>query len=188
MICRLPDNILNRIARYILTTAKENSTSWFVSISKLCSLYGLPHPLILLDNPVPKMLTKKLFKTKVLDFWQKHLRLSSSELDSLLYFKPEYMSLNKVHPIWSTCGSNSYEVTKAVIQARFLSGRYRCEKLTTHFSAGSSPNCSICDDETVGSIEHILTFCSALSDIRTEHLKALDSISEKENLGTQKLV
>ena len=40
MICRLPDNILNRIARYILTTAKENSTSWFVSISKLCSLYG----------------------------------------------------------------------------------------------------------------------------------------------------
>ena len=100
----------------------------------------------------------------------------SSGLDSLIYFKPEYMSLNKVHPIWSTCGNDSYEVTKAIIQARFLSGRYRCEKLTRHFTPGSSPNCSICDGESIGSIEHILTSCDALSDIRSQHLQKLDTI------------
>ena len=176
MICRLPDNVLNRIARYILITANENGSSWFVSIVKLCSLYGLPHPLTLLDNPVPKIQSKKLFKSKVLDYWQTHLRISSSGLDSLLYFKPEYMSLNEAHPIWSTCGNNSYEVNKAIIQARFLSGRYRCEKLTRHFSPGSSPICTICDDESIGSIEHILTSCGALTDIRSKHLQTLESI------------
>ena len=136
---------------------------------------GLPHPLILLDNPHPRMSTKKLFIAKVLDYWQTLLRTSSNELDSLIYFKPEYMSLNEVHPIWSTCGNNSYEVTKAIIQARFISGRYRCEKLTRYFSPGSSPHCSIFDDESIGSIERILTLCDALSDIRSKHLQTLDS-------------
>ena len=181
MICLIPDNILNRIARYILITAKENSTSWFVSISKLCLLYGLPHPLTLLNNPIPKISSKKMIKTKVLEYWQTKLRLSSSKLDSLIYFKPEFMSLNRVHPIWSTCGNNSYEVTMAIVQVRFLSGRYRCEKLTSHFSTGSSSQCSICDDKSIGSIEHILTSCSALHETRSQHLNALSTNMKMSN-------
>ena len=135
----------------------------------------------LLNNPIPKSVTKKLFKQKVLEYWQKSLRTSSSILDSLKYFKPEFMSLNRVHPIWSTCGNNSFELTKAIVQARLLSGRYRCETLTVHFSPGSSSKCVICRDDATGSIEHILTSCSALLDTRSQLQSALESNTRISN-------
>ena len=181
MITRLPENILNKIARYILTIAKDNDKSWFSSISLLCLKYDLPHPLYLLDNPLPKEMAKSLVKKKVQDFWQSTFRMECSPLPSLKYFKPEYMSLHRPHPIWTTCGNNSYEVAKAIIQARFLSGRYRSESLTTHFAKGNSPNCSICPEKPIGSIEHILTMCSSLLPIRSLHLKHL---SDSTTLGS----
>ena len=100
MITRLPNNILNKIAKYILTTSKDNNKSWFVSIAKLCFMYGLPHPLTLLEKPLSKSSSKSMNKMKVLDYWQSKLRLSSSSLDSLKYFKPEFYTLSKTNPLW----------------------------------------------------------------------------------------
>ena len=94
--------------------------------------------------------------------------------------KPEFMSLSRPHPIWTTCGNNYYEVSKAVIQARFLSGRYRCETLTSHFTTGkTSLQCSICPEKSTGSVEHILLFCSALKDIRTLLLLNLQNVNKR---------
>ena len=134
MISRLPDNILNRIARHALTTFKDSSKSWFIEVRKLCQQYGLPDPLILLDCPQSKETSKSLFKKHILEYWQSKLRSDASPLSSLKYFKTEFMSLQKTHPIWSTCGSNSYEVCKAIIQARMLSGRYRTDQFLRHFT------------------------------------------------------
>ena len=39
------------------------------------------------------------------------------------YFKSNFMSLTATHPVFSSCGSSPYEVAKAKIQARCLSGR-----------------------------------------------------------------
>ena len=47
------------------------------------------------------------------------------------------MSLTKPHPIWTTPGSNPYEIAKAVQQARFLSGRYRSANSGRYRSANS---------------------------------------------------
>ena len=57
----------------------------------------------------------------------------ASPLLSLRYFKPAYMSLAKPSPILTTAISQLYEVIKASIQALFLSGRYRTERLSRHF-------------------------------------------------------
>ena len=126
-------------------------------------------------------MAKSLIKNKVLDFWQSTFRKDCSPLLSSKYFKPEYMSLQKPHPIWTTCGKNSYEVAKAIIQAKFLSGRYRSESLICHFSRGNSPNCSICPEKPVGSIEHILTMYSSFLPIRSLQLKHL---SDSTSLST----
>ena len=126
-------------------------------------------------------MAKSLIKNKVLDFWQSTFRKDCSPLLSLKYFKPDYMSLQKPDPIWTTCGNNSYEVAKAIIQAKFLSGRYRSESLTCHFSRANSPNCSICPEKPIGSIEHILTICSSLLPIRSLQLKHL---SDSTSLST----
>ena len=42
------------------------------------------------------------------------------------------MSLSKPHPLWTSCSNNSYEVSRAVVQARILSGRYKTDRLTRY--------------------------------------------------------
>ena len=180
MICRLPHKILHRIAKYILTCSKDTSKSWFFHIRSLCFQYGLPHPLILLESPPPKESSKKTIKSKVVDFWEKKLR-QSSDLPSLTYFKPDYMSLTTTHPLWTTCASNSFELSKAVIQAKLLSGRYRSDRLLRHFSKDQDGFCKICSLNCEGTIEHLLVECVALSEHRQQQFHALkerDDISE----------
>ena len=42
------------------------------------------------------------------------------------------MSLSKPHPLWTSCSNNSYDVSRAVVQARILSGRYKTDRLTRY--------------------------------------------------------
>ena len=182
MISRLPDNILNKIARYILTTTKDNYKSWFNQIKSICLFYGLPHPLTLLEQPLSKETSKRLFKSHVTSYWERKLRSDSSQLLSLTYFKPEFMSLQSPHPLWTSCGSNSYEICKAIVQAKMLSGRYRTDQLIRHFSNENDGTCSLCkNDKITGSIEHLLVVYPILSETRNslvENLKINKQISD----------
>ena len=103
-----------------------------------------------------------------MDYWEKKFRASSSSKSSLKYFKPEYMSLKSCHPIWSSCSANSFEVNKAVIQAKLLSGNYRCDWTARHWSVGNKEGfCKLCPGKkTLGTIEHMLVDCTALDDKR----------------------
>ena len=182
MITRLPNNILNRIAKYILTTSRDSSNSWFIQVRNLCQQYNLTHPLSLLNSPMSKHSAKRLFKTKVVDYWQTKLRNEASCLDSLIYFKPQFMSLLTPHPLWSTCGSNSYEVCKAIIQAKMLSGRYRTDQLLRHFTDNDG-SCVICSDQVPGNIQHLLLICPALTDTRNRLWNNFDSNSDMSDLA-----
>ena len=105
-----------------------------------------------------------------MDFWEKKLRREAAQLSSLSYFKPDFYSLASPHPIWTMAGTNPNEVEKAVIQARMLSGRYRCEKLRRHWFHNTAGFCELSpcfDNGEVGSIEHMLLHCSALSSSRS---------------------
>ena len=88
-------------------------------------------------------------------------------MTSLVYFKPEYSSLTTIHPIYVTAGSNPYEVAKAIVQVRMLSGRYRTENLARHWSSNKEGYCSgaqcpqICE-----TLEHILLWCPSYSSTR----------------------
>ena len=87
------------------------------------------------------------------------------------------MSLLRPHPLYTSCGENSYEVSKCIIQARLLSGRYRSDKLLSHFDKSSDHRCRLCLSET-GDIEHLLVNCSALSEVRTTQFQAMNSRNE----------
>ena len=78
----------------------------------------------LLEHPLSKEAFKKLAKSAVIDYWERKLRGEAALLPSLVYFKPQYHSLKKNHPILWTPKANPYEMTKAVIQLKMLSGRY----------------------------------------------------------------
>ena len=94
---------------------------------------------------------------------------------SLRYFDPRFMSLSTTHPLFTSCKTSPYEASKAVVVARFLSGRARVESLTRHWdktnSDGICPLCRIVKP-VLGTIEHILLNggCPALVEARLSML------------------
>ena len=168
MVCRLSGNILHEHAINFFSYATPSSKSWFSQIRELCLCYHLPHPLDQLKSPKSKESFKIMIKKNVLDYWEQVLRSEASGMDSLVFFKPNYMSLTTPHPMWTTAGCSPSKVAMASIQAQMISGRYRTEQLCSHWSnnkTGScllSPNCS----SSVEDLTHILSSCHALQPTR----------------------
>lgn len=146
MITRLPTNILHATASTILTSDPDTSKSWFVTnIRRLCIQYSLPSPLQLLQNPPSKNIFKKLIKSKILDYWETHLRAEAAPKPSLLFFKPSFMSLSTPHPMFTTCGSNPFETNKSTCQSALISGRFKTDLLSRHWVKDNPEGyCVIC--------------------------------------------
>jgi hypothetical protein len=183
MICRLPESFLHKIAEYQLTSAKQSSGSWFLQIRDICLMYNLPSPITFLQNTPTKYVYKKLVKSKVVDYWELNLQAEAENLkeNSLKYFQADFMSLTTPHLIWSTCGSNPYEVHKAVIQAKMLSGRYVTDKLSRYWTQNKAGICSIptCTGQDIGSLEHLLLFCPAFSDARERMVELWQAVASE---------
>ena len=168
MVTRLTSNSLHKYALNLFQQGDPPCRSWFYQIVDLCKKYSLPTPLELLQNPLPKSKYKKLIKSKVIDFCESDLRDEAAPLSSLLYFRPQCMSLVSPHPIWSSAGSSPSKVTMATVQARMLSGRYRTELLCSKWKPECtglcllSPLCS----STPEDLKHILQDCIALIQTR----------------------
>ena len=161
MICHLPNDPLYKRAIHSLHL-KSTCRSWFYQIRDICLMYGLPHPLEMLRTPPSKSTFRRLVRSRIVDYWEKNLRQQSSPLTSLLYFKPQFHSLLSPHPIYWTAGSNPYEVAKAVVQGKMLSGRYRTEVLASHWSTNPNGFCqgSQCN-QLPETLDHILLHCTS---------------------------
>ena len=109
------------------------------------------------------------------------MRTEAAPLTSLLNFKPSYMSLSRPHPIWWTAGANPYEVAKAVVQCRMLSGRYRTRLLMSNWSENGSRCCPspTCPDAEE-SLEHILLECPAYENIRKNLATKFEAVKNEE--------
>ena len=124
MICHLPGDILHTLAWTTLVQGRPSTKSWFQEIREICILYGLPHPLSLLQSQPTKESFKKLCKEKVHDYWRAKLSTEALSLCSLKYLRPEYLSPSKPHPIFTSLDGNPYQAKAAKVQALFLPGRY----------------------------------------------------------------
>ena len=166
----------------ILVEAKPSAKSWFQEVRDLCVQYQLPHPLHLLENPIPKQKFNKLCKQKVQEYW--HWKLSQeASLPSLEYLHPSFLSLSHPHPIWTSLDGNPYQAKAARIQALFLTGRYRSERLCRFWSGNRDGFCLLqtCKNQKLfEDIEHILLRCTGLTEVRRRLLRfTLDYIADK---------
>ena len=170
MITRLPaSNVSHQVSTNLLKETPVSKKTWIFQISEICEQYCLPHPLQLLQSPLPKMPFKKLVKKRVTDYWEQLLRAEAADprYSSLLFFKPSFMSLSSPHPLWTTAGSSPAQVSMATVQAQMLSGRYRSESLCRHWSKNKNGFCLLPScEELVEDIPHILSSCSGLAPIR----------------------
>ena len=76
------------------------------------------------------------------------------------------MSLEVAHPIWLSAKGNPHEVSKAVQQARMLSGQYRTNVLMSKWNTGVVRQCQRCQSQSDESLEHILLDCTAYTEQR----------------------
>ena len=163
-ICHLPQDPLNCHARHVLLSGKKSAKSWFQNIHHLCLLYGLDHPLQLLNYPPSKTSFKLLVKLRITTHWEDVLKNEASNLPSLHYFMADRCSLSQPHNIWLAAASNSFESRKATILARMTSGRFRSEYLSRHWSGNKQGFCQapVCDG-VVGDLQHLLLHCVDLA-------------------------
>ena len=188
MITRMPGSVLHTHGYQVLTRLSSPFSSWFFQIRDLCLEYGLPNPLDLLSDPPSKSSFNHKIKSLVIDHWERKLRLEAAGLDSLLFFNPKYMSLTSPHPIWSTCGSNPFEVHKASFTVKMLAGRYLTDMLQRHWTPNRSGSCLLpgcAHFRTPGTLQHLLLYCPSLAEKRQKLLHLAKRISsEHEALGS----
>ena len=170
MITRQSGSILHTHAFNLFSSQTICKLSWFHQIRNLCLLYALPHPLDLLNSPPSRLKFKNLVKKKIISHWEDQLRSESAILPSLEFFHPEYMSLTRPHLLYSTAGSSPAKISMASVQATLLSGRYRTEALTRHWSSNKSGICLLSPTCRAGGIKedlrHMLQLCPALQNTR----------------------
>ena len=155
MIARLgPNNILHQHATQVLSSPESFRSSWFLSVKEMCQIYSLPDPMHILASPPSVKSYKQTTKQKVLEYWNRKFRAEVHELTSLSHFNADFMSLCRPHPIWTSAGSSPFEVKKATVQARMLSGRYRTCWLRRYWSGDLSGICKVCNDQP-GTLQHI---------------------------------
>ena len=107
-----------KMCQAIHSLTKEPSTkSWFNKIRAVCQMYGLPHLLTILKEPLSKEVFKKMVKSheSCNSLSGEKLREEASLLPSLEYSNPYFHSLARPHPLLPTPGSNPHEVAKAVV-------------------------------------------------------------------------
>ena len=170
MISRLgPTGILNKIGRDSLLTA-SNKGSWFLAVRRTTQQYGLPDPLIVLQQPLPKCRWKSLCKGMVMKWWEAQYRGEAQQLESLAFFDPNFYSLTRPHRILTSAGSQ-YEVSRASVVVLMLSGRYICDYRTRHFDLSNPTGaCRLCRLSPgaigpPGTLEHQLLQCPALQPV-----------------------
>ena len=113
---------------------------------------------------------------------QLKLRAEASQLQSLDFFKTDFMSLSSPHPLWLTSTQNPYEINKAVVQARMLSGRYRTEALCRFWSSNPNGFCLLpaCSElQTKEDVTHMLITCPSISATRNRLRTLLKNFSTK---------
>ena len=81
---------------------------------------------------------------------------------------------NRTEKIFTSCGSSPWEVEKATSQARLISGRYRMEALSGHWTPGNRdglctlPQCWGTEASHRGTVENMLLSCQSLSSHRAD--------------------
>ena len=180
MICHLKADPLHTIAHNTLVEAKPAAHSWFQNIRDICIQYCLPHPLDLLSSPPPKSSFMKLCRTKVIEYWHSKLSNEAKDLPSLEYLHPQYLKLTTPHPIWTSLDGNPYQAKAARIQAIFLTGRYRTERLCRFWSNNRGGFCLLNMCKNIGiseTLEHVVLYCPGKNqEITVTYLYAPDSM------------
>ena len=178
-----PQSKIYSIVKFLLETSPENSRTWSMHLRHLSQKYGLNDPLdCMKTDPTSKSIFKENILTKICAHYERLLRDDASSNSKMKYLNVSLSGLRgRHHPALANIITTT-EVQKSRIHLKMLAGDYFTYEVKSDQSGGS-PHCRSCLDPSkpVENLQHIISICSAYSDIR-ERI----SVEYKEICSTSK--
>ena len=156
----------------------SSDKSWFSSVRNILSTYWLPTAYEILEHPLSSEQWKKQVKCHFHTYVEKQWRDDIISKSTLKYLNPEAVKVGKIHPVFATVRNNSYDINRAKVKARLLTGTYTLQSNRAKFNQFNvSPLCQLCnkDPETR---EHFLVTCEALHQLRIESWNKIRALFE----------
>ena len=165
-----PDTKIHTMVKYLLSNSVENSRTWSNHIRQLAQQYGLVSPTTLFNSDAPgKTSFKNDVMSRIRAFHENDLRCNADP-EKLKYFNISILGLSgRHHPALSGIITTD-DVRKSRYHIKMLVGDLLTYEVKSEQSGGS-PHCRSCCSMQSESILHILTICSAYSDVRTRILE-----------------
>ena len=176
---RQKDSIEHQVIRIQLAVKDEDSTSFTVTIRKILQKYDLPSAYDLIESTPGKEEWKAMVKKATNISYRMEVFEELKNKTSLKYLALQENPLDEPHPLYKYTGSDPYEIEKAAIKARLLTGTYTLQANKHKYNQYEvDKTCELCRSETEDR-EHFILSRSALEEARQKHLpKLLELIPE----------
>lgn len=154
------------------------SHSWFVYARKVATSYGIE-----IDSlggvTWRKSSWKSYVKASIKQTSWASLIKGATNKSSLQWLDMSPLKLGQCHPIWTSCMSSPYQVKRAMVRAKLLTGCYSLQENYATWYDSESPTCQLCNSETE-TVVHLLLRCPETSEIRSSIID--DFIENTEDL------
>ncbi|KAK3101457.1 hypothetical protein FSP39_003722 [Pinctada imbricata] len=175
-LARQTDSKEHQIIRRQLAVKDENSASFTITVRKTLQKYQLPDAYSLLEKTPTKAQWKKMIKEATNNIYTAKITEEIKTKSTLKYLGIQKQPLDNPHPIYKFTGPNPFEVLKAQIKARILTGTYILQENLQKFNQHDiDTTCELCHSEPEDRNHFILT-CKKLEDRRQKHLQKLTNL------------
>ena len=180
-----PKTKIYSIVKYLMENSPVNSRTWSRHIRNLASLYDIEDPLeLLMKDPPPKSQFKEYILTKITAYHEAQLRIAATHNSKMKFLNTSMTGLRgRHHPAISNI-TTTQGVSQLRPHLKMLCGDiYTYEQKSKY--QGGSPHCRLCGEigKNIEDLQHILTFCSAYSELRNKVLQEMANICELANNG-----
>ena len=168
-ICDRDQQAVSDILENNLGEQDISFAGWSGLARKTTSLYGLPDPLELFQNPWASDRWSEFAKAAVIKYWTTLLQNSASTYSSLNMLDTSRLNLLSPHPIWIAAGSNPVSVMKATVVTWLLLNTYKTGEKLYKMRKVRSPECVLCQNPVEDQV-HFTLKCPVLFPIRSQYI------------------
>ena len=183
-----PQTKIFQIVKYLLEHSPENSHTWSRHIRNLAIMYNVEDPLSCIQKSAPlKKDYNEYMLTSITVYHEKKLRKAASTNSKMTYLNVNLKGLNGRHHPALQGVSTTQGVSKMRAHIKMLCSDLYTYQMRAEYQGGS-PHCRLCqqpsvNNENVENLEHIITECSAYSEVRDRLLKEMENLCKNSKSG-----
>ncbi|MES9883383.1 MAG: reverse transcriptase family protein, partial [Sedimenticola sp.] len=171
-----PNTIDYEIATRQLVNRQIGDNSWYSKVKLLLHKYRLPTPYMLLEDTPKKAQWKVLLNKSIKEHTDESWREEIATKSSLKYVDTESIEAGRPHHVYSSVRNNVFDVHRAEIKVKLLTGTYTLQSNRAAFNQYSvDPTCQLCK-HAPETRQHFLAECVTLEPFRAPYISNLRTI------------